>query len=80
LVSGVFGRLVGLERAVALGIGWAYAAPALSASGTVLLVGGLPSTTGAWAYAGFLTRHIFRLSNRLMQRVESTEAHIPGGQ
>ena len=50
LISGVFGTLVALERAVALGGRWPYAAPALSASGTFLLLAGLPSAAGAWAY------------------------------
>jgi len=50
LVSGVFGTLVALERAVALAARWPYAAPALSASGTVLLAIGAPTAAGAWAY------------------------------
>ncbi len=50
LVSGVFGALVALERAVALGGRWPYAAPALSAFGTALLVAGMPAVAGAWAY------------------------------
>jgi hypothetical protein len=58
LISGVFGTLVAMERAVALGGRWPYAAPALSASGSVLLVAGAPTAAGAWAYAlaaAFLT-------------------------
>lgn len=50
LVSGVFGTLVALERAVAFGRRWPYAAPALSASGTILLLAGAPNAAGAWAY------------------------------
>lgn len=50
MVSGVFGTLVALERAVAHGGRWPFAAPALSATGTVLLLAGAPVATGAWAY------------------------------
>ena len=50
LISGVFGTLVSLERAVALGGRWPYAAPAFSACGTVLLMGGASLTAGALAY------------------------------
>jgi hypothetical protein len=38
MVCGFFGTLISLERAVALGRGWAYAAPALSAAGALTLV------------------------------------------
>jgi hypothetical protein len=51
LVSGLFGTLVGLERAVALGRGWTYAAPIFSALGTLLLLAGAPIPFGAGAYA-----------------------------
>lgn len=50
LISGVFGTLVALERAVASGGGWSLAAPALSVSGSVLLLAGMPVTAGAGAY------------------------------
>jgi hypothetical protein len=42
LVLGVFGTVIGLERAVALGQRWSYLAPALGAAGAVGLLGGLP--------------------------------------
>lgn len=51
LVSGLFGALTGLERAVALGERWVYAAPALSGLGTLLLLVGAPVPFGAAAYA-----------------------------
>lgn len=50
LVSGVFGTLVALERAVALEGRWPFAAPALSGTGSMLLVAGAPTAAGAWAY------------------------------
>ncbi|ACL57093.1 hypothetical protein [Methylobacterium nodulans] len=50
LISGVFGTLVGLERAVALGRAWAYAGPILSGAGTVALLAGAPATAGGWTY------------------------------
>jgi hypothetical protein len=52
LVSGLFGTLIGLERAVALGRGWPYAAPVLSGIGTLALLAGAPVYVGAGAYAG----------------------------
>ena len=42
LICGLFGTLVCLERAVALDRGWAYAAPALTALGTLTLLTGAP--------------------------------------
>lgn len=50
LICGLFGTVISLERAVAFG-GWgAYAAPALAAVGTVLLLAGAPPALGASAY------------------------------
>ncbi|WP_262031944.1 hypothetical protein [Microvirga sp. Mcv34] len=51
MISGLFGTLISLERAVALGRGWSYAAPALSGLGTLLLLAGAPEAVGAGAYA-----------------------------
>jgi hypothetical protein len=50
LISGAFGTLISLERAVALGRGWAYAAPGLTALGSVALILGAPVPIGAGAY------------------------------
>ena len=50
MISGLFGTLIGLERAVALGKGWVYAAPALSALATAMLLGGAPPAAAASAY------------------------------
>lgn len=50
LISGLFGTVIGLERAVAFGKGWAYAAPALSAFGTMALLAGAPLPLGAALY------------------------------
>ncbi len=46
MVCGFLGTLISLERAVALGALWAYAAPALSALGAVLLILGVGGAAG----------------------------------
>jgi len=51
MISGLFGTLIGLERAVALGRGWSYAAPAASGLGTLALLVGAPEAVSAAAYA-----------------------------
>ena len=43
MVCGFLGTLIGVERAVALGTGWSYAAPLLTATGTLALLAGLPA-------------------------------------
>jgi len=43
MVCGFFGTLIGVERAVALGAVWPYAAPLLTAVGTLGLLTGLPA-------------------------------------
>jgi hypothetical protein len=56
MISGFLGTLISLERAVALGRWWAYAAPMLSAAGAVALLAGTPRL-GAAAFiaaGGFL--------------------------
>ena len=50
MVSGLFGTLIGLERAVALGKGWVYAAPILSTLATVALLAGVPQSLAAALY------------------------------
>jgi hypothetical protein len=50
MISGLFGTLIGLERAVAFGKGWAYAAPVLSALATIVLLVGAPFAFGATGY------------------------------
>jgi len=50
MISGLFGTIISLERAVAFGKGWAYMAPILSALGTVALLAGAPSPVGATFY------------------------------
>lgn len=47
MVCGFLGTLISLERAVALGETWSYAAPILSAAGTAALMFGLPDPVGA---------------------------------
>ena len=51
MISGLFGTLISLERAVALNQRWGYAAPALAGLGTLFLVAGAPEGLGAGAYA-----------------------------
>ncbi|MFL9828277.1 hypothetical protein [Rhodoplanes sp. SY1] len=51
LICGLFGTVIGLERAVAFGRTWGYAAPACAAAGSVLLLAGAPIPIGAAAYA-----------------------------
>jgi hypothetical protein len=46
MVCGFLGTLISLERAVALGSRWCYAAPALSAAGALGLIVGAPDPTG----------------------------------
>lgn len=51
LISGLFGTLISLERAVALDRGWSYLAPALSALGALLMIGGAPVLAGAAVFS-----------------------------
>ena len=46
MVSGFFGTVIGLERAVALARRWAYLGPLASGAGGFLLIIGAPATTG----------------------------------
>jgi len=46
LVLGFLGTQIGLERAVALRRGWAYAAPTAAAAGALWLIVGLPADAG----------------------------------
>src|SRR5262245_10557133 len=50
MIAGFLGTVISLERAVALGRWWGYAAPALSALGAVALLAGTPGLAGV----GFL--------------------------
>ncbi|HVA41644.1 MAG TPA: hypothetical protein VNF49_13320 [Candidatus Binataceae bacterium] len=47
MVCGFLGTLISLERAVALGESWSYAAPILSAAGALALMFGVPDPVGA---------------------------------
>jgi hypothetical protein len=51
MLSGFLGTLIGLERAVALGAGWAFAAPALTALGTVVTADGPPGPAGPLVFS-----------------------------
>jgi hypothetical protein len=53
MISGFLGTVISLERAVALGRWWAYAAPALSGLGALLLLAGAaPLSAAAFLLAG----------------------------
>jgi len=62
MICGFFGTLISLERAVALGRWWAYAAPAVSAGGALILLAGTP----AWAAAFFLAAGLLLTFDSLM--------------
>ena len=47
MISGFFGTVIGLERAVAVGRRWAFASPVASGAGALLMLFGW-SATGAW--------------------------------
>src|SRR5690606_17012465 len=47
MVSGFLGTVIGLERAVACGRPWAYAAPLLAGLGAAGLIAGIPHWPGA---------------------------------
>ena len=47
MICGMLGTLISLERAVAIGRPWTYAAPALSAAGALALVAGSPQVAAA---------------------------------
>lgn len=50
MISGLFGTLISLERAVALARPWAYLGPLAAGVGSLLLIAGLPQVFGAAAY------------------------------
>lgn len=50
MISGAFGALISLERAVAVGRDWSYLAPILAAAGSLALLAGLPPEVGAASY------------------------------
>lgn len=50
MISGLFGTLISLERAIALGRPWAYLGPAAAGLGSLFLLAGLPAVAGAGAY------------------------------
>ncbi len=51
MISGFFGTVIGLERAVAVGRRWAFASPAASEAGALLMLLGW-SASGAWLLVG----------------------------
>jgi hypothetical protein len=67
LVLGFLGTQIGLERAVALRRGWAYAAPAAAAAGALWLIVGLPADPGRalLAFGGATLVAVFVAVHRL---------------
>lgn len=70
LAAGFFGTLISLERAVAIGRLWAYAAPAAHAAGGIMLLLGLPAAASALLVAGaalfaLASLHIYRKQRAL---------------
>lgn len=69
MVSGFFGTLISLERAVALGRRWAYGAPLLTGLGGAALIAGAPVAAGALLIAaGSLVMLLASLSVYRRQR------------
>lgn len=64
---GFLGTLIAVERAVALGQGWAWLAPATGGVGSLWLVAGLPASTGRLlvAAAGFGLLSVFAELHRI---------------
>ncbi|MDO8358746.1 MAG: hypothetical protein Q7T08_01750 [Devosia sp.] len=52
MVCGLFGTLISLERAVALGRGWAFLAPVLFVAGFAVLLAGAPSIVAVLLFVG----------------------------
>lgn len=51
MIAGFLGTVIGLERAVAMGRPWMFAAPALAAAGGLLIIFGAPPAAGALSIA-----------------------------
>lgn len=68
MLSGLFGVVIGLERAVALGRTWAYLSPLACGAGTVALLAAAPSGLAFGAYSlGFLVLLLSTLAAALRQ-------------
>lgn len=68
MISGLFGTLISLERAVAFGRWWGYAAPVLSALGTVALLSGAPLFFGATTH--FVAAGVLAIVSGLIVRAQ----------
>lgn len=64
MLLGFFGVVIALERAVALGARWAYAAPLLAGLGSFLLLLGGPAALCFWLSSGVLLAATVRLWQR----------------
>lgn len=60
MVFGAVGTLISLERAVALRVWWAYAAPSLLAAGAIASLTGLPITVGHLLTVAGLAVHLLQ--------------------
>lgn len=69
MLSGFFGTVIAVERAVAARVRWAFAAPALSGAGALALLGGATGLAAALSLAGaavFVAVHALLLKRQAM--------------
>lgn len=79
MVCGLFGTLIGLERAVAMGRLWPHLAPILCAAGTAAMLAGAPAAIALWLFvAGAAVLTAATLAIFLEQRALFTLALAAG--
>jgi hypothetical protein len=79
MVCGFLGTLIGVERAVALGAVWPYAAPLLTAVGTLALLSGLPAPPLMTLDVHFISSLPVRQGNAYTAWVDSTPVQMVWG-
>ena len=78
MICGFFGVVIALERAVAIGRAWAYAAPALAGVGSVVVLFGA-APIAAWFYLGEQPRAVDRLAGRVAPPACAVHLHHCAG-
>ncbi|MDE2600468.1 MAG: hypothetical protein KGL40_12680 [Rhodocyclaceae bacterium] len=73
MVGGVFGTLISLERAVAMGKPWPYLAPLFTAIGVIGLLLGLPPQLAPWP---FIAASVVLLAGSLRLCVQQKVLHL----
>lgn len=73
LVSGLFGTLIGLERAIALQRPWAFGCPLAAGAGTLALLAGAPFTMGAGLYV--VAAAVLVVASLVVARAQPTLFH-----